>query len=329
MAKVTSLQGKATGKVGAVVYSVNSGVQIAREYNPTVKNPNTDSQVQQRSRLKLASQLAAALAPVIAIPREGLVTPRNAFIKKNMIFISAVSSGAQISYENIQLTSGVTGLPAITATRTQDGRLVVSLTSDASKSVSRVVYIFYRKTSENQLQFVDSLIETIPGDDGKFKGEIVDFDGDIIIWAYGIKDSSAKASANYGNYDVFTGEDIAKLVISRKISSGDYQFTQTRGVTIFDNAGSTIDAGENEVMIYITAEGPGVVDGDGFTGNRKAVAEGGEVKVHAVPDINGRFVGWRINGETSYVSLDADYTFAADGSKDLVAVFETNDGPNG
>lgn len=328
MAKVTSLQGKATGKVGSVVYSVNSGVQIAREYNPTVKNPNSDSQVQQRSRLKLASQLAAALAPVIAIPREGLVTPRNAFIKKNMEFISAVSNGAQISYENIQLTSGVTGLPAITATRTDKGKLVVSLASDASKSVSRVVYIFYRKTSENQLQFIDSLIETIPGDDGKFKGEIVDFDGDIIIWAYGIKDASAKASANYGNYDVYTGEDVAKLVISRKINSSDYQFTQTRGTTIFDNSDSTIDAGENQVLVYITAQGPGSVSGDGFVGNRKAVAENAEVTVHAEPEEDAWFTGWKINGQSGYVSRDTDYTFTANGTIDLVAVFEGDEGPN-
>lgn len=322
MGKVISIVGRATGKVGSLVFSVSGGQGIVREYNPNVKNPNTVNQVNQRSRLKLASQLAAALAPVIVIPREGLVTARNKFIKINMDFINANNGQAMISYENIQLTNGVTGLPGVRAARTEDGMMSLYLDADASKAVSRIVYVVYKKTAENQLQFVDSAVVSTAGDAGTFAASIVDFEGDAIIWAYGIKDSSASASAKYGNYSVNTGEDIAQLVMSRKLAAGDYQFTKTRGTTLFDNASGSVDAGENQNMVYITASGPGSVSGDGFTGNRKAVNEGETCTVHAVPNANCDFVGWRKNGQTAYISVESDYTFTPTSSTDLIAVFD-------
>lgn len=329
MAKVISLVGRPTGKVGSLVFSVSGGQGIVREYNPNVKNPNTLAQVNQRSRLKLASQLAAALAPVIVIPREGIVTGRNKFIKINMDFITANNGQAMISYENIQLTNGVTGLPGVRATRDGEGALNMLLDADASKAVSRVVYVVYKKTEEDQLQFVDSAVVSNAGANGTFPASVVDFDGDVIIWAYGMKDANSSASAKYGNYTVNTGEDIAQLVMSRKLASGDYQFTKTRGTTLFDNADSTIHAGENQNMVYITASGPGTVSGDGFTGNRKAVNEGETCTVHAVPNANCDFVGWRKNGSSAYISVQPDYTFTPTSSTDLIAVFDDPNSSSG
>jgi len=329
MGKVTSIVGRATGKVGSLVFSVSGGQGIVREYNPNVKNPNTVDQMNQRSRLKLASQLAAALAPVIVIPREGLVTARNKFIKINMDFITANNGQSMISYENIQLTNGVTGLPAVVASRDGEGALNMSLNADASKSVSRIVYIVYRKTSENQLQFVDSAVIEEAGENGTYPASIVDFDGDAIIWAYGIKDSNSSASATYGNYSVSTGEDIAQLVMSRKLASGDYQFTKTRGTTLFDNEDETTDPSANQNMVYITASGPGSVSGDGFTNNRKAVNEGATCTVHAVANDGCEFLGWRINGQSTNVSTAADYTFTPTSSTDLIAMFNDPNSPSG
>lgn len=324
MAKGINLNSKFRGKLGAVVYSVNTGVQIAREYNPQVKNPNTVSQMNQRSRLKLASQLAAALAPVVAIPREGLVSPRNLFIKGNMDFISANNGEAMISYENIQLTKGVAGLPAVKAAR-ESSNINIELVSDASKSISRVVYIVYAKTSEDQLQYIDSVVTSEAGENGTFPVSVADFVGDVILWAYGIKDNSSSATAKYGNYSVNTGEDIAQLVISRKLAAGDYQFTQTRGTTLFEGEESTTDATPSQNLVYITASGPGTVSGTGFTGNRKAVNKGESVTVTATPDSGAEFVGWRLNGKTQTISTSREYTFVPTTTTDLVAVFNKED----
>ena len=324
MAKGINLNSKFRGKLGAVVYSVNTGVQIAREYNPQVKNPNTMSQVNQRSRLKLASQLAAALAPVIAIPREGLVSTRNLFIKGNMDFVSANEGQAMISYENIQLTKGVAGLPAVKAARVASN-INIELVSDARKSVSRIVYVIYSKTTENQLQLVNSVVVSEAGENGTFPISIADFVGDVIIWAYGMKDNSSSATSKYGNYSVNTGEDIAQLVISRKLAAGDYQFTKTRGTTLFEGEESTTDATPSQNLVYITASGPGTVSGTGFTGNRKAVNKGESVTVKATPNGGAKFDGWRLNGQTQYVSSTAEYTFTPTSTTDLIAVFSTED----
>lgn len=329
MAKVTGLQGKATGKVGAMVYSVSGGQMIAREYNPNVANPNTVSQMNQRARLKLASQLAAALSQVIMIQRDGLVTARNKFIKINMDFITANNGNAQISYENIQLTEGTIGIPSIEVARTDDSKLTVQLASDASAAVSRMVYVFFKKTNENQLQFIDSAIVTTPGDDGKFKGEIVDFDGDVIVWGYGMRDRNAAATVKYGNYEVNTGEDLAQLYMNRSLASGDYQFSKTRGITLFDNTEETVNPSVNQNMVYITASGPGSVSGVGFTNNRKAVDEGTSVTVTATPDEDCEFLGWKIAGSSSYVSTSAEYTFTPTASTDLVAEFNDPNSSNG
>ena len=50
---------RAKGKLGGVVYQQYEGMQIAREYQPVVKNPQTSKQTLNRSKFKLASQITA------------------------------------------------------------------------------------------------------------------------------------------------------------------------------------------------------------------------------------------------------------------------------
>lgn len=321
MGKVTSLQGKATGKIGSMVYSISGGQMIAREYQPNVANPSTVAQVNQRARLKLASQIAAALATVIVIPRDGLQSSRNLFIKKNMDFFTGNNGIAQVSYENLQLTNGNAGLPTILAERSEEDGLVFKLSESADAAVSRVVYIVYKKTAESQLQYIGSVVQAVAGDDGKFQASMGFISGEIIIWAYGMKDTTAKAKAKYGDYAVNNAEDLAVLVMNRNIAAGEYQFTQTRGTTIFDGESSTIDAGEGEAMVYITASGPGSVSGTGFTGNRKAVTIGEQCTVVATPNEGCNFIAWRNNGSTTNLSTSATYTFTVNQLTDLVAIF--------
>lgn len=329
MAKVTSLQGKATGKVGSMVYSCSGGTMIAREYQPNVSNPSTIAQVNQRARLKLASQLAAALAPVIVIPKSGLQSSRNLFIKKNMEQIIANNGQAQIVYENIQLTNGNAGLPAIVATRDDSVGVVVKLSEAADAAVSRVVYILYKKTSEDQLQYIGSIVQSTAGDDGLFTTTFGQVSGDLVIWAYGMKDVTATAKAKYGDYYVSTGEDIAQLVMNRTIGAGDYQFTGTRGNTLFSEDNATIDPEENQVMVYVGASGPGSVAIQGTTATRLAVNIGSEVTVVATPNTDCQFLGWTNRGSASYISTAASYTFTANAAADLVAVFNNPNSSNG
>lgn len=316
MGIVTSLFGKTNGKIGSIVFSTSGGETIAREYNPNVANPNTMAQINQRARLKLMSQLSASLAPVIAIPKKGLVSARNAFTKLNFGNSMAENGVAQITYENVQLTNGNLGLPTLEATRAQGSGITVFLAEDASSAVSRVVYILYRKTAEQKLQFVSSVIAEGAGANGTFPATLPYTEGDIVLYAYGMRDTSESASAKYGNMQVADAVDVARLTAYRNISSEDYQFTQTRGATMYAGQDELIPIPEGSARVFVTAFGGGTVSGGGV----KVIGE--NATVVATPNEGYRFAGWRENGSSTVVSNDETYTFEVQGQTDLVAFFE-------
>ena len=322
------LQGflKGVGKIENIVVSQMGGVSIARAYQPNVSNPSTMPQVNQRARLKLASQLAAALAPVIAMAKNGLVSGRNQFISLNMPWISADSGVAQVSYENLQLTKGTIGLPAVSVSRASN-KLTVKLATTAESSVSQVVYICYHKNSENTLQLIGSKIQNVAGEDGLFQAEFDDPTGDVVVFAYGMKALSSSAGAKYGSYQVQNATDIASLVGTRKLSASDFQFTKTRGATIFAGEDQNSHPTSSQAMIYITAGVGGSVECDKFSGNRGAVDKGTEVTVTASPFAGYTFSGWFINGTQTRVSSAPSYKFTANEQTDLIARF--NEGTPG
>lgn len=315
MAKQTSLFGKISGKIGSVVFSTSGGETISREYNPHVANPNTQAQVNQRARLKLMSQLSASLAPVIAIPKQGLVSSRNAFTKLNFSASYAANGMAQITYENLQLTNGNAGLPAIVATRAQETGITIQLAEDASNAVDRVVYIMYRKTSEETLQLVQSLIVDANGVNGTFPASLVYTEGDLIFFAYGMKDLNANASANYGNMQVANAVDVARLVANRRVDASSYQFTQTRGATMYADENEITEVPEGSARVFVTAFGGGSVSGGGV------YVIGQNATVVATPRSGYRFAGWTLNGSAEILSTDSSYTFEVEGQTDLIATF--------
>lgn len=227
------LQGflKGVGKIENIVVSQMGGVTIARAYQPNVSNPKTDKQVDQRARLKLASQIAAAMSPVIAIPKNGLVSARNGFIKKNMDLITALEGTAQMQIAKIQLTNGSVPLPSLKAEFSENGYFTFGLTSDPGDSISRMVYALFKKNTQGQLEFFKSYVTENPtnqkdwlmGEDG--------LQGEIVVYGYGIKDLSSAATTKFANYNIASGADIAKLVSTRTMSASDYQFTKTNGIT--------------------------------------------------------------------------------------------------
>lgn len=310
-----------TGKLGKVVAAMTCGECVGREYQPNVKNPNTSAQVATRSKLKLASQLAAAMAPVIAIPRQGLKSPRNLFIKKNHSLISYNNDNSQISYENIQLTAGSSSLPGVSLTRVSDTSITAKLAAAAPADVTRVVYCVFIKTGEEKLQLVDSGVANTAGADRDFEKVFSDYSGDVVVYAYGMKDLNAGATAKYNNYTVKNGIDVAGLISSRKLNSSDIALSETRGTTIFSGETENITPDPNQRMVYITADGDGTVSGTGFSNGRKAVTLGDSVTVLATPASGAEFQGWYINGTDTLVSGTPSYTFTVDADKDLVARF--------
>lgn len=332
MGQVTSLYGKTMGKIGSIVFSTSGGKTIAREYNPHVANPNTMAQVNQRARMKLMSQLSASLAPVIAIRKEGLTSARNKFVQKNFGASYASEGVAQISYENVQITSGNAGLPQAkwhAYDDTEVPTLHVFFTDEPSTNIARVVWCLFRKTDEGKLEYVSSIISSARNSaiDGRYFESVFSnviwnssssaLGANYVIYAYGMSDTSERATAQYGNLNVQNATDIARLVATRTISFSDYQFTQTRGTSANSGDSQSTDVPVGSARVFVTALGEGgTVSGGGV------FEIGTEVTVTATPSAQYAFRAWVKNGSSQVVSTSATYTFTLNEQTDLIAQFD-------
>lgn len=324
MGKTTSMWGKTTGKVGGLVYATAGGEQIVREYNPNVANPSTQAQVDQRARMKLMSQLSAALSPVLAMTKDGLVSKRNKFTKLNFPASYALNGTAQITYENVQITEGNTALPALVAQGEISADLMtltIGFSVAPSATISRIVYCLFKKSNEGKLEYIDSQIVSNRSAGAPyvyFRGSFVDLAvAEYVVFAYGMSDTSERATATYGNLNVVTASDLARLVATRAISFSDYQFTQTRAITIASDGTAVQPEQAGNVRVYVTALGNG-----GSVSGGGSFAPGTSVTVVATPASGYDFVRWVYNGTSTTASTSASYTFEVQQQTDLVAVFE-------
>ena len=227
--KLNGLLGTGSGKLGSSVFAVSAGTQIVREYVPQVANPSTPAQVNQRAKMKLMTQIAAALSNVIVIPKEGLISARNKFTSKNFPSVSAVSGVASVELPALQLTDGSVSIPSITCERDGEGHISVVFNSQVPVSVNRVVVSAFEVTNGNTLSMLDSVVVTTPGEGRTFPTSITNSDRDVVIYAYGVMDLDAAATAKYANYEVVSGQDLARLVADRTINLDEYRMTKTVG----------------------------------------------------------------------------------------------------
>lgn len=229
MAKVYNNMTK-TGKVAGSVFSVRNGVVIERAYNPIVANPSTTKQVEARAKLKLISQLAAVMAPVVAFAREGLVSPRNQFVKRNYSAMTYSNLQAQINFSAVQITKSVIGLPGIAATR-GDSNIELSL-GVGTTALSRMVYAVFAKNPDNTVRYVGSAVATLPGEGNRWPAQVSTSGAGntvaFIIYGYGVRDLTEAAKAIYGDMQAVTAEAFAKLIVERTLTEADVQLTESR-----------------------------------------------------------------------------------------------------
>lgn len=314
---------------GAVLKGqVGGGTQIAA-IPASVANPNTEMQVETRSKFKLMSQLAANMANVIAIPREGTKSPRNLFFSINSENAQTTNGVAQISLENVQLTKSSKGLPQVAVERGGVGdawALKLNLAADVDTIASRVCYVIMEKSTEGNLILLGDPIVNVTSENKNAELEWGTTEGtngkNIVIYAYGMLDRDGAAAAKYGNMKVEGSTDVARLVTNRTFSIADYSFTQTRGASLYSGDSTVVPTPADSVRVYVTSLGNGTVSGGG------TYTVGSQVTVNAVPAAGSSFRGWKINGSSSgYVSQSAAYTFTAPSDTvDLVAEFYTPSG---
>lgn len=225
MSKIYGLFGTMTGKLADVVMVVRNGQQIGRRYQPVVSNPSTPAQVESRARLKLMSQLAAVMAPVIAIAKEGPVSARNLFVKLNYRLATYASSIADIQLTDIKITKSVISLSPVLAT-TEGGQLSLRL-QRAMPDIDRVVYCIFAREN-NELRYATSSV--ISKEDGATFPTTLSIGVPSVVYAYGVRDNTDRARAIFGDLNVPSAETVAQIIVTRNLLGTDVSLTETRAI---------------------------------------------------------------------------------------------------
>lgn len=297
---------KGSGKLGATVFAVNSGVQIAREYQPKVANPNTEAQQDTRARFKLMSQLSAVMAPVIAIKKDGMKTARNQFQSINFDIVEYENENASINLNLVQLTKSNRSFAGFSANRTGGSAIAVELLTSMAATADRVVYIAYEKQIDGTLSLIGSKVCSTPGNDGKFADTLPYSNKAVVLYAYAIKDTDESVTSKFGNLIAPSAEKVAKLLVSSSENMNAVNLTKTAGLTMNEGT-NTADSNTSMaemVTISLTATTLATLSGAG------SYPKGSTVTLQASNiDSDWSFSGWSKNGQL--VSNQNPYTFTA------------------
>lgn len=228
--KLNGIIGKGTGKLGSSVFAISGGEQVVREYNPVVSNPNTEAQIAQRAKLKLMSQLGAALAPALGFKKMGLVSARNQFVSKNIGLATFENNRASVGLEDIQLTPSHAAFPSIQAPTVAGDVMSVSLAGAADSSIKRVVYVVYHIDDEQNLEYVASKVVSEAGEGRTFPTTFNKISGATAVYAYGVKDTTSAATIKYENLVADDQNLVASLNVIELFRTVGYDLTKSVGV---------------------------------------------------------------------------------------------------
>lgn len=311
---------KGSGKLGSTVFAVNSGVQIAREYQPKVSNPNTEAQQDTRARFKLISQLSAVMSPVIAIKKDGLKTARNQFQSLNFDIVTYENENASINLNLVQLTKSNRSFVGFSANRTNGSAISVELLASMAATADRVVYIAYEKQVDGTLSLIGSKVSSRAGDDGKFADTLPYSNKSVVLYAYAIKDTDESVTTKFGNLIAPSAEKVAKLLVSSSENMNAVNLTKTAGLTMNEGT-NTADSNTSMaemVTITLAATNLATLSGSGV------YPKGSTVTLQAT-NINSEwtFEGW--NKDDQMVSSQNPYTFTAMEDAEYSAIFDRND----
>lgn len=308
MAKLHGLFGKATGKKGDAVFSVRNGQQLMSQYNPIVSNPNTDKQIAARSKMKLVSQLSAVFGGVIAMAKDGNLSPRNRFSKINYPLINVADEAAQLNLKAVQLTASQAAMVDFHADRSSGEAIAVELDVDASSLYDEVLYVCAQVTADGVISVVGETSAISAGEGGTFPASLPYSESDVVVYAYGLSFKNKADAVMFGNIEGNTPSMIARLVTSRKLTTANTAFTKTIGLTMASGQNTADSSDTVRFTLAISVVGNGSVTGAGY------YTEGTVVTCVANAGEGATFNGWYRNGERFSVSTSIQITMVGNDS---------------
>lgn len=208
-----------SGKLGSSVFAVLKGVTIERQYQPRVFNPQTKGQVQQRAKFKLLSGLGSVVSPFACLLTEGLQTQANAFVKRNMQFVSFVNGAAQINMPNIQISGGSNSFVTPTFTIAQGtGKGTISAEDVENAGFDGVVFLVVG-TKRPRVARITGKVVLAPSENAySIEFNVPGSFQEYHLYAYGIKLTDKGVSA-YGSLNSIS-QDVVEVSVMRMISEG-------------------------------------------------------------------------------------------------------------
>lgn len=226
--KLYGIFGKGSGKMGSSVFAISGGEQLVREYNPNVANPNTDSQIAQRAKFKLMSQIATALSGVIAMKKEGLVSKRNKFVSRNFGLASYADGRASVRLPDLQIAGSVRVFSDIERGEQNN---IVQLLEAPNREISGVVYVAMGSDGNENLYVVEVQNVTVAGANNLYPATFASSTSAQVVLAYAYWPSASSSTTDFGNAIAEMAGNVAALEIAEVLNAAGASFSSTVGLS--------------------------------------------------------------------------------------------------
>lgn len=215
---------KAKGKAGAFVYQQYEGMQVFKEYQPNVLNPNSPGQVATRTRFSLATKTNALLFPWLlpVIKANGIAYTRfqrGDVLKKLMssiVYDSANGKAALTQFPALRPNGNTSAPIVMTSSITgQELSMAVKVADSMSESIAAAMAVFF--PANGGVPFVQTdggEVRLNEHDEYEWSHNFsipTGFQGSIVVLAYCTEESEFATGVNYGDIVGTSSTTIASL----------------------------------------------------------------------------------------------------------------------
>ena len=208
-----------SGKLGSSVFAVSKGITIERQYQPRVFNPQTKGQIQQRTKFKLLSGLGSVVSPFACLLTEGLQTQANAFVKRNMQYVTFTGTSARIDMPKIQISGGSNGfVKPVFAIATGMGKASISAEDVEAAGYDGVVFLVVGTRRPDVARITGKVLLAPTENEFTIEFRVQNAFPEYHVYAYGVRLTDKGISA-YGDLNSVS-ENVVEVSVRRMIAEG-------------------------------------------------------------------------------------------------------------
>lgn len=233
MAKIVGIVGGLRGKSGNVVFSKgDNGTTIMRPYQPKVKNPRTDAQMLQRSKMNAVGQFSALCpAELLAPLRRGTARMNRSYFAKTLLNAAMATKGEGGIFtssfdpevvkfskgsEVLRTTMGNITMTAEKITIALDGSgIPAELIGEYGERIVLGVIDDLNNAQFDSISFVDHLYDSTAAADEVFPFGRELTDGQtLVVWRIPFVLDSTRRGANAQDIYITEGNDISARILT-------------------------------------------------------------------------------------------------------------------